>query len=63
VELDHGPIPSMKWPAMKMEFSVADKGQLARAKKGDAVEFELRGEPDRNGDYVIEKIAPIGSKP
>lgn len=58
VELDHGPIPSMKWPAMKMEFPVADKGQLARAKKGDAVEFELRGEPDKNGDYVIEKITP-----
>jgi Cu(I)/Ag(I) efflux system membrane fusion protein len=63
IELDHGPIPSMKWPAMKMGFAVTDKGQLARLKKGDAVEFELRGEPSKGGDYVIEKIAPAGSKP
>ena len=63
VELDHGPIPSLKWPPMKMGFAVMDKGGLARLKKGDAVEFELRGEPDKNGDYVIEKIAPAGSKP
>jgi Cu(I)/Ag(I) efflux system membrane fusion protein len=63
VELDHGPIPSMKWPQMEMGFAVTDKGALARLKKGDAVEFELRGEPDKNGDYVIEKIAPVGSKP
>jgi Cu(I)/Ag(I) efflux system membrane fusion protein len=63
VELDHGPIPAMKWPAMKMGFSVMDKDGLARLQKGDAVEFELRGAPDRNGDYIIEKIAPAGSKP
>jgi Cu/Ag efflux protein CusF len=63
VELDHGPIPSMKWPAMKMGFAVTDKSALARLKKGDVVEFELRGEADKNGDYVIEKIAPAGSKP
>jgi Cu/Ag efflux protein CusF len=53
----------MKWPPMKMGFAVMDKGGLARLKKGDAVEFELRGEPDKNGDYVIDKIAPVGSKP
>jgi membrane fusion protein, copper/silver efflux system len=63
VELDHGPIPSMKWPAMRMGFAVTDKSALARLKKGDAVEFEVRSEPDKNGDYVIEKIAPPGSKP
>jgi membrane fusion protein, copper/silver efflux system len=63
VELDHVPIPSMKWPAMRMGFAVTDKSALARLKKGDAVEFEVRSEPDKNGDYVIEKIAPSGSKP
>jgi len=63
VELDHGPIPSMKWPAMKMGFAVTDKGQLARLKQGDTVEFELRGVPNKDGDFVIEKIAPARSKP
>ena len=70
IELDHGPIPSMKWPAMKMGFAVADKKQLAEIKPGDSVEFELRGEPDKGGGYVIEKVTRAapgepkgGSKP
>ena len=60
VELEHGPIPSMKWPAMKMGFAVPDKEQLTHLKQGDIVEFELRGEPDKAGDYVIDKINPSG---
>ena len=62
VELDHEPISTLKWPAMMMGFSVADKASLAKLKKGDAVEFELRGEPGKDGDYVIEKIAPRQAK-
>ena len=62
VELDHEPIPSMKWPRMTMEFGVADKAALAKLKKGDAVEFELRGEPDKDGNYLIERIAPRSGK-
>ena len=49
MELDHEPIPSLKWPRMTMEFAVGDKAALARLKKGDAVEFELRGKPTRGG--------------
>jgi Cu(I)/Ag(I) efflux system membrane fusion protein len=56
VELDHEPIPSMQWPKMKMGFLVEDKAQLTRLKEGDAVDFELRGKPNPDGDYVITKI-------
>jgi Cu(I)/Ag(I) efflux system membrane fusion protein len=56
VELDHEPIASLKWPGMTMEFTVNDKTALASLKKGDAVEFEMRGEPGPDGDYRIEKI-------
>jgi Cu(I)/Ag(I) efflux system membrane fusion protein len=63
VELDHGPIPSMNWPPMMMGFAVKDKSALARLKKGDAVEFELRGQPNKDGDYVIEKITPSPTLP
>jgi Cu(I)/Ag(I) efflux system membrane fusion protein len=63
VELDHGPIASMKWPAMTMGFAVRDKGALARIKKGDSVHFEMSGRPNPDGEYVIEKIAPMGGKP
>ena len=63
VELDHGPIPSINWPAMHMGFPVADKAALAGIRKGDKVDFEMRGKPTAGGDYVIEKIVPARSKP
>jgi Cu(I)/Ag(I) efflux system membrane fusion protein len=61
VELEHERIPSLRWPGMTMSFLVEDKGQLGSLKKGDAVEFELRGKPN-NGDYVITRIARGGAK-
>ena len=58
VELDHDPIPSMKWSSMTMGFVVANKAQLAGIKSGDAVEFEVRPKPNRDGNFVITRIAP-----
>jgi Cu(I)/Ag(I) efflux system membrane fusion protein len=58
IELDHEPIPSLKWPQMTMEFMVQDKSALAKLRKGDPVEFELRGEPDKDGNYMIQRLAP-----
>jgi Cu(I)/Ag(I) efflux system membrane fusion protein len=63
VQIDHGPIPTLGWPAMQMGFAVKDKADLARLGKGARVDFELRGKPTSDGDYVIERIAPAGSKP
>jgi Cu(I)/Ag(I) efflux system membrane fusion protein len=56
VELDHGPIPSLQWPGMKMGFLVEDRSQLDGIHLGDRVEFELRPKPDADGNYVIGKI-------
>lgn len=56
VELSHGPMPTIKWPAMNMGFLVADPAALSGIKAGDTVEFELRGEPDGDGNYVIERL-------
>ena len=53
VEIDHEPMPSLKWPRMTMEFVSEDKAALAKLKKGDAVEFELKGEPNPAGDHVL----------
>ena len=58
VELDHEPIPSLQWPSMRMDFLVEDKAQLAKLKKGQAVEFEFRAKPDADGNYVISRIGP-----
>lgn len=62
IDLSHGPIPSMKWPAMTMGFRVEDKSQLSNIKPGDEIEFELRGEPDKDGDYSITRITKKPTK-
>jgi len=56
LELDHDPIASLQWPKMTMGFVVEDKAQLTPLKKGDLVEFELRGQQNKDGDYVIEQV-------
>ena len=56
VELDHDPIASLKWPAMTMEFALRDKALLSGLKAGDRVEFELRSEPGKEGEFVIESL-------
>ena len=56
VELSHGPMPTIKWPAMTMGFVVADPAALAGVKAGDQVEFEMRAEPDDDGNYIIERL-------
>ncbi len=56
VELKHEPIPSMKWGAMQMGFVVSDRTLLEGVKKGDAVEFEIRGEPNKDGEFIVERL-------
>jgi Cu(I)/Ag(I) efflux system membrane fusion protein len=58
VELDHDPIPSLKWPAMTMGFAVENKAELSGIKSGDAVDFEVRPKPNQDGDFVITRIVP-----
>lgn len=41
VTLDHGPIPEIGWPAMKMTFKVVP-AVIASAAVGDKVEFDVR---------------------
>jgi Cu(I)/Ag(I) efflux system protein CusF len=40
VTLKHGPIPSIKWPAMTMAFKITPE-QAAPLKVGEQVEFEF----------------------
>jgi Cu(I)/Ag(I) efflux system membrane fusion protein len=58
LELEHGPIPALKWPAMQMEFAVSDPAILQGVKPGDEVSFEMRAEQSREGDWVIEALRP-----
>jgi len=56
VSIAHGPVPSLKWPGMTMEFKLANSALLGSAKPGDKVAFEFveRGQ----GEYVITSLKP-----
>ena len=61
VSIEHGPIASLKWPAMTMDFPVKNKTLLKGVKPGQSVEFELA--PERPGEFAITRIVPAGAQP
>ncbi|HQU80898.1 MAG TPA: efflux RND transporter periplasmic adaptor subunit [Azonexus sp.] len=54
VTISHEPVASLKWPAMKMDFVVANPALVAGVKPGAAVEFEFveRGQ----GEWVVTSL-------
>ena len=50
VTIAHGPIPTMKWPAMNMTFTVKDKALLGKFSQDKKVEFEF---VEQGSNYVI----------
>ena len=58
VSLNHGPVASLKWPAMTMEFKVANPSLLQALKPGVKVDVEfVERQP---GEWVITSAAPAG---
>jgi len=57
--IEHGPIESLGWPGMTMEFKVANEALLNGLKPGARIDFEFveRGE----GEWVITAIKPVGA--
>jgi Cu/Ag efflux protein CusF len=53
VTIAHGPIPTMKWPAMNMTFAVKDKALLGKLSQDKKVEFEF---VQQGSDYVIKSV-------
>ena len=51
IGLDHGPVPALQWPAMRMAFKVLDSVDLSSVKPGDRVQFTLH--KVENGPYPI----------
>ncbi len=55
----HGPVDTLKWPAMTMDFKAANAGLLAGLVPGSAIAFEF---VERSaGEWVITKITPQSS--
>jgi Cu(I)/Ag(I) efflux system membrane fusion protein len=68
MNLNHGPVASLKWPAMTMEFKAANAALLNGLKPGQAVSFEFVER--KPGEYVVTLItsvppeaAPLRPKP
>jgi len=55
VTLDHGPMPALKWPAMKMEFAAAPSVDLSKVKVGDKVNFTVSGS---GSSYTVQSVSP-----
>jgi Cu(I)/Ag(I) efflux system membrane fusion protein len=54
VTISHGPVASLKWPAMTMDFKVANAALLQDLKPGAKVAFEfVERQP---GEWVITSI-------
>ncbi len=70
IGIHHGPIASLNWPAMTMEFKLANQSLLKGLKPGQAISFEfVERQP---GEWVITSVQPdaagkpgnaAGSKP
>ena len=54
VTLSHGPIESMKWGAMTMDFKLPKEGAPAGIKEGSMVNFEFAARKD--GTFEVTSI-------
>jgi len=58
VSVAHGPVASLNWPGMTMDFKTANSSLLADLKPGNGIAFEF---VERSpGEWVITKVTPRG---
>jgi Cu(I)/Ag(I) efflux system membrane fusion protein len=56
VTISHGPVPSLNWPSMKMDFVLANPALVAGIKPGTAISIEfVERQP---GEWVIIALQP-----
>ena len=54
--IEHGPVESLKWPSMTMEFKFANEALLKGLKTGTAIDFEFVERSQ--GEWVITTVKP-----
>lgn len=59
ITLAHGPIASLSWPAMRMDFRLADPGWLRSLQPGQEVVFDIIEQSA--GEYIIVAIRPLNA--
>jgi len=58
VTITHKPVASLKWPAMTMDFAVANESLVSGVKPGTAIGFEFVER--KPGEWVITAVDPGG---
>lgn len=56
IDIAHEPMPSLKWPAMRMTFKAQDASLLTGLKAGDKVEFDI---VKSGSEFRIVRIRPL----
>jgi membrane fusion protein, copper/silver efflux system len=56
--ISHGPVPTLKWPEMTMDFAAPRGGLPKGLKEGDPIAFDFVQGP--SGDYQVTKIERRG---
>jgi Cu(I)/Ag(I) efflux system membrane fusion protein len=60
VTITHGPVATLKWPGMTMDFTLANSGLIGNLKPGASIEFTfIERKP---GEWVIIKLAGSGAE-
>ncbi len=55
--MNHGPIASLNWPAMTMDFQVKDQALLTGIKPGQKIEIEI--EQGKDMEFIVTRITPL----
>ncbi len=58
--ITHGPVPSLKWGGMTMEFKVADPALFAFVKAGEKIRFEFAERTP--GDWTVVRASPVAGR-
>jgi RND family efflux transporter MFP subunit len=58
LSISHGPVETLKWPSMTMDFKAANSALLADLKPGTGIAFEFVERAP--GEWVITKVLPRG---
>jgi len=61
VRLHHGAVESLQWPAMTMDFKLANAALVRDLRPGAAVSFDFVERA--SGEWVITAINPVGGSP
>lgn len=63
ITISHGPVLSLKWPAMTMGFSKPNPSAFSQVKPGDTVHFKFKEGGASGYELVAVQRAQAGSKP